>query len=149
MTRLYRELIMNNVVSKVEMLIRKSAKEVFNAFVDPSTIEKFWLKRASGPLAKDANVEWEFMVRGARETVAVTEFLPNQRTIPPASSRNALTRVRTQRYVPSEERSGNSISKGSPESSDSRQRCSTAGRTTGSMYDVQPQPSTSAGCEPV
>ena len=69
---------MNNVVAKVEMLIRKSAKEVFNAFVDPRTIEKFWLKKASGPLAKDANVEWEFMVRGARETVAVTEFLPNQ-----------------------------------------------------------------------
>ncbi|HTE43398.1 MAG TPA: hypothetical protein VK629_21440, partial [Steroidobacteraceae bacterium] len=33
-----------------------------------------WLKSASGPLANDTKVEWEFMVEGAHETVAVTEF---------------------------------------------------------------------------
>jgi len=46
--------------------------------VNPRSIEKFWLKSTSGPLAKDAIVEWEFMVEGARETVTVTEFIPNQ-----------------------------------------------------------------------
>lgn len=69
---------MSNGVASVEMLIRKPSKDVFDAFVEPRTIEKFWLKSASAPLAKDAQVEWEFMVQGAREAVTVTEFLANQ-----------------------------------------------------------------------
>jgi uncharacterized protein YndB with AHSA1/START domain len=69
---------MSSIVAKVEMLIRTSAKDVFNAFVEPRTIEKFWLKSASGPLAEGANVEWEFMVKGARETVTVTEVVSNE-----------------------------------------------------------------------
>jgi uncharacterized protein YndB with AHSA1/START domain len=69
---------MSSVNATVEMLIRKPAKDVFDAFANPRIIEKFWLKSASGPLAKDATVEWEFMVQGARETVTVTEFIANQ-----------------------------------------------------------------------
>ncbi len=69
---------MNASVANAEMLIRKPQKDVFDAFIEPRIIEKFWLKRASGPLAKDASVEWEFMVQGARATVAVTELLTNQ-----------------------------------------------------------------------
>ena len=69
---------MSDVNATAEMLIRKPARDVFDAFVNPRSIEKFWLKSASGPLAKDATVEWEFMVKGARETVTVTEFIPNQ-----------------------------------------------------------------------
>lgn len=49
-----------------EMLIRKPPKDVFDAFVDPCTIVRFWLNSASGPLVKDAIVEWEFMVQDAR-----------------------------------------------------------------------------------
>ncbi|MES2822805.1 MAG: SRPBCC domain-containing protein [Pseudomonadota bacterium] len=60
------------------MLIRKPPEEVFSAFVEPRIIEKFWLKRASERLAKDASVEWEFMVEGAVDTVKVTEFVENQ-----------------------------------------------------------------------
>lgn len=69
---------MNNIIASVDMLIRKPPQEVFSAFVEPRIIEKFWLKRASGPLAKDAIVEWEFMVEGARDSVKVTEFVTNQ-----------------------------------------------------------------------
>lgn len=69
---------MNNVIASVDMLIRKPSKDVFDAFVNPRTIEKFWLKSANGPLAKNAIVEWEFMVQDARETVTVTEFFANQ-----------------------------------------------------------------------
>ncbi len=47
---------------------------MFNAFVNPGTIEAFWLKRASAPLVRNATVEWEFMVDGAHETVRVVEF---------------------------------------------------------------------------
>src|SRR5258706_10628693 len=70
--------IMDRATVSVQMLIRKSPDAVFNAFVDPRLIEKFWLRSASGPLAKGARVEWEFMVPGARETVAVTEFVPGR-----------------------------------------------------------------------
>ncbi len=69
---------MSEVNATAEMLIRKPVRDVFDAFVNPRSLEKFWLKSASGPLAKDATVEWEFMVEGARETVTVTEFVPNQ-----------------------------------------------------------------------
>jgi uncharacterized protein YndB with AHSA1/START domain len=66
---------MGNVVARVEMAIRRPPNEVFDAFVQPRTLEKFWLRHASGPLAKDAVVAWEFLVDGARETVTVTEFV--------------------------------------------------------------------------
>ncbi len=69
---------MNNITASVTMLIRKPVREVFNAFVEPRIIEKFWLKHASAPLAKDASVEWEFMVEGAVDTVKVTEFVEHQ-----------------------------------------------------------------------
>ena len=69
---------MNEVRATAAMLIRKPVPDVFDAFVNPRSLEKFWLKSASGPLARDATVEWEFMVKGARETVTVTEFIPNQ-----------------------------------------------------------------------
>jgi uncharacterized protein YndB with AHSA1/START domain len=66
------------VALSAEMLIRKPAAEVFNAFVDPRIIEKFWLKSASGPLEKGAKVDWEFMVPGARDTITVTEIIPDK-----------------------------------------------------------------------
>lgn len=69
---------MSEVNATAAMLIRKSVRDVFDAFVNPRSLEKFWLKSASGPLARDATVEWEFMVKGARETVTVTEFIPHQ-----------------------------------------------------------------------
>lgn len=69
---------MNEVRATAAMLIRKPVPDVFDAFVNPRSLEKFWLKSASGPLARDATVAWEFMVKGARETVTVTEFIPNQ-----------------------------------------------------------------------
>jgi uncharacterized protein YndB with AHSA1/START domain len=59
---------------KAEMLIRRPVAEVFNAFVEPSTLTRFWLDGASGPLAKDARVQWRFMVPGAVETTTVTAF---------------------------------------------------------------------------
>lgn len=62
--------------AKAEMLIRKPPADVFDAFSDPRTLEKFWLKSASRPLAKNAVVEWEFLVPGACETVTVTGYVP-------------------------------------------------------------------------
>lgn len=69
---------MNSIDAHSEMLIRKPPSDVFDAFVNPRSIEKFWLNSASAPLAKGALVEWEFMVPGARETVTVTDFVQDQ-----------------------------------------------------------------------
>lgn len=69
---------MENLTVRAEILIRKPPAEVFNAFVDPRIIEKFWLKSASGPLATGARVTWEFMVPGARDTITVREFIPDK-----------------------------------------------------------------------
>ncbi|MGQ0551131.1 MAG: SRPBCC domain-containing protein [Armatimonadota bacterium] len=65
---------MTKQVGKAEMLIRHPVREVFNAFVDPDTITKFWLESTTGPLSKGAQVEWRFMVPGATEAVTVTAF---------------------------------------------------------------------------
>ncbi|MBA3595741.1 MAG: SRPBCC domain-containing protein [Polaromonas sp.] len=65
---------MKKLVARVEMLIHKPARRVFDAFVKPRLIEKFWLKKTSGPLGKDVTVRWQFMVEGASETAKVTAF---------------------------------------------------------------------------
>jgi uncharacterized protein YndB with AHSA1/START domain len=69
---------MNKAKVQVEMLIRKPVGDVFDAFVNPGTLAKFWLNHASAPLARNARVEWEFMVPGVRDTLTVTEFVSNR-----------------------------------------------------------------------
>src|SRR5881394_3838235 len=65
---------MAELVARAKMLVRRPATEVFNAFVQPDVITKFWLKGTTGPLGKGAQVEWQFMVSGATERVRVTAF---------------------------------------------------------------------------
>lgn len=65
--------------AKLEQLVRAPRSAVFDAFVNPATITKFWLDSTTGPLAPEAKVEWTFMVPGATETVQVTGFTQNQR----------------------------------------------------------------------
>jgi uncharacterized protein YndB with AHSA1/START domain len=65
---------MAELVAKAKMLIRRPAAEVFNAFVQPELITKFWLKGTTGPLAQGAQIEWQFLVPGATERVHVTAF---------------------------------------------------------------------------
>ena len=57
-----------------DMLIRSPRELVYDAFVNPATLTRFWLRRASGPLALGRTVEWEFMAQGSTETVLATEL---------------------------------------------------------------------------
>src|SRR4029079_7905107 len=57
-----------------QMLIRRPPGEVFAAFVNPTTLRKFWLSDASGPLGPGARVRWAFMVPGAEADVVVRRF---------------------------------------------------------------------------
>jgi uncharacterized protein YndB with AHSA1/START domain len=66
-------------IAKASMLIRRAVAEVFDAFVDPVKITKFWLESTTGPLAKGAQVRWRFMVPGATETVTVIAFEDQRR----------------------------------------------------------------------
>ena len=69
---------MTHPLVKVAMLVRRPAAEVFDAFVNPDTITKFWLEATSGPLAAGARVDWRFMVPGATAVTTVTRFEPPQ-----------------------------------------------------------------------
>jgi uncharacterized protein YndB with AHSA1/START domain len=64
-----------------EMLIRAPARSVFQAFVQPVWLKKFWLKSASGPLTEGGKVQWEFMVPGASEEVAVRRLVDDEQIV--------------------------------------------------------------------
>ena len=67
---------MTDRMARAAMLIRQPIDEVFDAFVRPDKLTRFWLEAASGPLAMGARVTWRFMVPGASESVTVTAFEP-------------------------------------------------------------------------
>ena len=66
---------MASPVAKVSMLVRCPPAEVFEAFVSPEFLTKFWLSRASGPLEPGKTVTWDFMVPGASAKTHVVEML--------------------------------------------------------------------------
>lgn len=52
-----------------ELLIRAPAEAVYSSFVEPARLTRFWLAKASAPLAVGKPVEWQFMVPGAADVV--------------------------------------------------------------------------------
>ena len=66
---------MASPVAKVSMLVRCPSSKVFEAFVSPECLTKFWLSRASGPLEPGKTVTWDFMVPGASAQTYVEEML--------------------------------------------------------------------------
>lgn len=55
------------------MLIRRPVSEVYDAFVNPNQIRRFWLTSSSGLLRAGARVSWQFKNAGARTDVEVVE----------------------------------------------------------------------------
>lgn len=68
---------MMNLVARASQLVNCQVQQVFNAFVDPAMITRFWLESTSAPLSRHAKVTWHFMVPGAVEAVTVDEFQPS------------------------------------------------------------------------
>ncbi len=56
------------------MGIRRPSTDVFDAFVDPDTITRFWIAESTGPLQRAATVTWTMNAAGAEATVKVQEF---------------------------------------------------------------------------
>ncbi|PSK80836.1 uncharacterized protein YndB with AHSA1/START domain [Limimaricola soesokkakensis] len=48
----------NEIKAKAEMLIRRPVQEVFEAFVNPDQMTKFWFPKSTGRLEAGASVEW-------------------------------------------------------------------------------------------
>lgn len=64
-----------------ELLIRRPAADVYTAFVSPRQLARFWLAKASGPLAVGKKVRWHFPVPGVSDTVTARVLEPGRRIV--------------------------------------------------------------------
>lgn len=60
--------------ARAEMLVRRPAAEVFEAFVDPAVTTRFWFTKSSGRLSPGARVRWDWEMYGASAQVEVVGF---------------------------------------------------------------------------
>ena len=68
-------------VVKAQMLIRKPAVEVFEAFIEPSITTKFWFTKSSGRLETGKEIQWDWEMYGVSAKVRVKEIEPHQRIL--------------------------------------------------------------------
>ena len=64
---------------EVQLLIRKSPKVVFKAFVDPKITTQFWFTKSSGNLEKGKTIIWEWEMYGVKDEVKVLEIHPEKK----------------------------------------------------------------------
>ncbi|TLS54191.1 polyketide cyclase [Paenibacillus antri] len=74
-------ILIQDPVAKAEMLIRKPAEEVFEAFVDPNVTTKFWFTKSSGRLEEGKRVRWDWEMYGVGDDVLVKALEPNRRIL--------------------------------------------------------------------
>jgi Uncharacterized conserved protein len=70
-----------NPVAKAEMLIRRPANEVYEAFIDPAITSKFWFTKGSGKLEAGKQLQWDWEMYGASAPVNVLELEENKRIV--------------------------------------------------------------------
>lgn len=68
-------------VAKAEMLIRRPAADVFEAFVNPQITERFWFTRGSAPLEPGKRVQWTWEMYDLSMEVTVLALEPNRRIV--------------------------------------------------------------------
>ncbi len=66
---------------ETQMLIRKPAAEVFNAFIDPAITKNFWFTHGSGKLEVDKKVTWKWEMYNVSTAVLVKEIIPNEKIV--------------------------------------------------------------------
>lgn len=67
--------------AEAKMLIRKPAKEVFDAFIDPLKTKNFWFTKGSNKLEANKKVTWEWEMYGVSTTVDVKEIIPDKKIV--------------------------------------------------------------------
>jgi uncharacterized protein YndB with AHSA1/START domain len=68
----------NDVVIETQMMIRKPAAIVFNAFIDPVITTKFWFTKSSGPLEEGKTVTWEWEMYKVSSEVTTKKIIPGK-----------------------------------------------------------------------
>jgi len=68
-------------IEKAEMLIRKPAAQVFEAFVDPEITKKFWFTKSTGRLEQGKHIVWTWEMYGHSVDVNVKEMEANRRIL--------------------------------------------------------------------
>jgi uncharacterized protein YndB with AHSA1/START domain len=63
------------------MLIRRPAREVFEAFVDPTITTAFWFTRSSGRLEAGKEVQWDWEMYGVSVAVTAKTVEPSRRIV--------------------------------------------------------------------
>ncbi len=69
---------MNNHTVETQMLIRRPAAEVFNAFADPEITTKFWFTKSSGKLEEGQKVTWSWEMYGVSAEVVCKTLKPGE-----------------------------------------------------------------------
>lgn len=67
--------------SEAQMLIRKPAAQVFEAFIDPTITKKFWFTKGSGKLEVGKTIIWEWEMYDVSTKVIAKEIVQNKKII--------------------------------------------------------------------
>jgi len=68
-------------VAKVQLLIRKPVREVFEALVDPAITSRFWFSKGSGRLETGKRIRWDWEMYGVHTEVDVKAIEINKRIL--------------------------------------------------------------------
>jgi uncharacterized protein YndB with AHSA1/START domain len=71
----------NTHCADAQMLIRKPAADVYNAFIDPAITTKFWFTKSSGKLEVNKEVTWQWEMYNVSTKVVAKELVPNERIV--------------------------------------------------------------------
>ena len=69
------------LVAHTAMLIRRSALDCYEAFVDPAITAKFWFTDGSGRLDSGKSVTWNWRMYGMSTNVRVSELVPGRKIV--------------------------------------------------------------------
>jgi len=72
---------MSSPVTEVQMLIRKPASEVLNAFIDPEITKNFWFTKSSGRLDLNKVITWEWEMYGVSTIAVAREIIPDSKLV--------------------------------------------------------------------
>jgi uncharacterized protein YndB with AHSA1/START domain len=64
---------------ETQLLIRKSPKAIYSAFVDPEITTQFWFTKSSGKLERGKTLTWEWEMYDAKDEVTVLDLKPAEK----------------------------------------------------------------------
>jgi uncharacterized protein YndB with AHSA1/START domain len=64
-----------------QMLIRRSAEDCFEAFINPEITTKFWFTKSSGRLELGKKIRWDWEMFGVGDSFIVKELEENRRIL--------------------------------------------------------------------